>query len=219
MGFFNTLLLQAAGPILNSTEIFGIEIFDKDFYKLLLLFGLNFFVSVILSRLVYYPFNGKKREFIFAYMIIATAIFFLCFALKAFKFNTGIAIGLFALLGVIRFRTDTIPVKEMVYLFVFIGVSMINAFSKKMSWYEIIFINLAFISIAAFAEMMLYQKLAIKPSSMEITYGNITNTKPENYENLLADITSQTGLEIERIKIGKINLKTQEVELKVYYKK
>ena len=219
MRILNTTLLQVTEPVLKSTEIFDIEIFDADFYKLLLLFGLNLFVTIILSRFVYYPFNGKKREFIFAYMIIATAIFFLCFALKAFKFNTGIAIGLFALLGIIRFRTDTIPVKEMVYLFVFIGASMINAFSKKMSWYEIIFINMAFVSVAAFAEMMLYQKKVIKPASIDITYGNINNTKPENYENLLTDITSQTGLNIERIKIGSINLKTQEVELKVYYTK
>ncbi len=204
---------------LQSNKVFGIEIFDEDFYKLLLLFGLNLLVTIILSRLVYYPFNGKKREFIFAYMIIATAIFFLCFALKAFKFNTGIAIGLFALLGIIRFRTDTIPVKEMVYLFVFIGVSMINAFSKKMSWYEIVFINVAFISVAAFAEMLLHQKKVVKPASMDLTYGNITNTKPENYETLVTDITNQTGLDIERIKVGKINLKTQEADLKVYYKK
>ena len=212
MTFLNAIYLE-------STKIFGIEIFDEDFYKLLLLFGLNLFITLILSRFIYYPFNGKKREFIFAYMIIATAIFFLCFALKAFKFNTGIAIGLFALLGVIRFRTDTIPVKEMVYLFVFIGVSMINAFSKKMSWYEIIFINMAFITIAAFGEMLLHQKKVKKPASMDITYGNITNTKPENYEALMADITSQTGLKVERVKVGKINLKTQEVELKIYYKK
>ena len=212
MGFFTTIYLQ-------STKLFGIEIFDEDFYKLLVLFGLNLIVTFLLARFIYYPFNGKKREFLFAFLIVSCVIFFLCFALKAFKFNTGVAIGLFALLGVIRFRTDPIPMKEMAYLFVFIGISMINAFSKKMSLYEIGFINLTFISAAAFGEMFLYQKTVLKPSSMDLIYGNIHNIKPENYENLISDISNQTGLNIEKIKIGKINLKTQEVSIKVFYNK
>ncbi|MEN8787118.1 MAG: DUF4956 domain-containing protein [Flavobacteriales bacterium] len=205
---------------LSSTEVFGIEVFDNDFYKLLVLFGLNFLSTIILARFIYYPYNNKKREFIFAYMVVSSVIFFLCFALKAFKFNTGVAIGLFALLGVIRFRTDTISLKEMAYLFVFIGVSMINAFSKKMSLYEIGFINLAFISITAIGEMLLQQKTVVKrTANFELTYANLTNLNPENYPALKADISSKTGLNVQSVKITSIDLKTNEAKLKVYFEK
>jgi len=205
---------------LSSPEVFGIEIFDNDFYKLLVLFGLNFLSTIILARFIYYPYNNKKREFIFAYMVVSSVIFFLCFALKAFKFNTGVAIGLFALLGVIRFRTDTITLKEMAYLFVFIGVSMINAFSKKMSLYEIGFINLAFISLTAIGEKLLQQKtVSRRTANFELTYGNLENLKTENYEVLKNDISSATGLKIESVKITSMDLKTKEAKLKVYYEK
>jgi len=205
---------------LSSPEVFGIEIFDNDFYKLLVLFGLNFLSTIILARFIYYPYNNKKREFIFAYMVVSSVIFFLCFALKAFKFNTGVAIGLFALLGVIRFRTDTITLKEMAYLFVFIGVSMINAFSKKMSLYEIGFINLAFISLTAIGEKLLQQKtVSRRTANFELTYGNLENLKTENYEVLKNDISSATGLKIESVKIISMDLKTKEAKLKVYYEK
>ncbi len=130
------------------------------------------------------------------------------------------AIGLFALLGVIRFRTDTITLKEMAYLFVFIGVSMINAFSKKMSLYEIGFINLAFISLTAIGEKLLQQKtVSRRTANFELTYGNLENLKTENYEVLKNDISSATGLKIESVKIISMDLKTKEAKLKVYYEK
>lgn len=217
MGLLNIVLLQSNK--IASPELFGIEIFNEDFYKLIMLFCFNFLITFILARLIYYPFNGKKKQFLFAYILIATVIFFLCFALKSFKFNTGIAIGLFALLGIVRFRTDAIPIKEMSYLFIFIGISLINAFSKKMSIYEIVFINTTAITILYFMELFLKGKKIMKPASMELVYGNIAKTNPERREELLAELTTQTGLEIERVKIGKINLKTQEVEIKVYYNK
>jgi hypothetical protein len=216
MEIFNTVLLNATKSV--KPELFGIEIFNDDFYKLIVLFALNLVITIIIGRLIYYPFNGKKKQFLFAYLLIAAVGFFLCFALKAFKFNTGVAIGLFALLGIIRFRTDPIPIKDMSYLFVFIGLSMINAFSKKMSLYEIVFINTAAITILYFMELFLKGKTITKPASMELVYGNIAKTNPEKRDELLAELTSQTGLKIERVKIGKINLKTQEVEIKVYYK-
>jgi len=221
----NKFLLQTSEAVekltkVASPELFGIEIFDEDFYKLLLLFSFNLVVTFIIGRVIYYNFNNRKKQFLFAYMLIGSVVFFLCFALKAFKFNTGVAIGLFALLGIIRFRTDPIPIKEMSYLFIFIGLSMINAFSKKMSLYEIVFINFLSIAILYFMEMFLNTKTTEKTTAtIDLIYGKIENTKPEKREILIADLSSQIGLEIEKVKVGKINLKTQEVNLKVYYKK
>ena len=75
-------------------------------------------------------------------------------------------------------------------------------------------------SLSTFAEIFLYKKPVIKKTaSMELVYGNLRNLKPENRELLLADITAQTGMQVEDIKVGKVNLKTQEVEIKVTYLK
>jgi len=207
--------------LLKKIKFAGIEIFNPDFYNLIVLFTISFAVTYILARFIYYPNSKKKKEFLFTYLLVGAIIFFLCFALKSFKFSTGAAIGLFALFGIIRFRTDAIPVKEMTYLFAIIGISMINAFSKKMSLVEVGFINTTILAVAYIMEQFLTKsnlKTGLNLSNRNITYDNIENTKPKNYNTLLEDVSNKTGLDIEKIKVGKINLKTEEVELKVYYK-
>ena len=206
--------------LLKGMEFAGIEIFDKDFYNLILLFSISFLVTFVLARFIYYPKSKQKKEFLFTYLLVGSIIFFLCFALKSFKFSTGAAIGLFALFGIIRFRTDAIPVKEMTYLFAIIGISMINAFSKKMSLIEVGFINLFILVIAYFMERFINQpktKIQNTLKSKNLTYGNLNYIKPQNKELLLTDLKEQTGLNIEEIKIGKINLKAGEAEIKIYF--
>jgi membrane protease subunit (stomatin/prohibitin family) len=108
----------------------------------------------------------------------------------------------------------------MAYLFVFIGVSMINAFSKKMSLYEIGFINFAFISITAIGEMLLRQKTVEKrTANFELTYTNLANLNPENYATLKTDISSRTGLAVQSVKILSVDLKSNEAKLKVTFEK
>ena len=89
-----------------------------------------------------------------------------------------------------------------------------------MSIYEIAFINLLLMSMATFAEIFLYKRPVVKKTaSMELVYGNLLNLKPENRELLISDISTKTGMQVENIKVGKVNLKTQEVEIKVTYLK
>ena len=126
-------------------DFMNIPLFDEDFYKMAFLFFTNLFFLTIIIRWFYYG-STPKKNYLFTYYLIGLIVFFLCFTLKKYKLDIGLAIGLFAIFGIIRYRTESIPIKEMTYLFIVIGVSLMNAFvNKKMSFAEIIFANSAIV--------------------------------------------------------------------------
>ena len=114
-------------------DIFGIPFFDNDFYKMLIKLIINVIFLTGIIRFIYYKYS-KKKEYLFTFYLIGTVVFFLCFTLKKYELDLGMALGLFAIFGILRYRTTPIDVKEMTYLFVVIGISVMNALSnKKMS--------------------------------------------------------------------------------------
>ena len=143
-------------------------------------------------------------------------VFFLCFTLKKYKLDIGLAIGLFAIFGIIRYRTESIPIKEMTYLFIVIGVSLMNAFvNKKMSYVEIIFANTAIVSTIGFIENVWNLNYEV---TKEIVYENIENIKPENYELLKADLELRTGIAIDKVTVEKIDFLKDTAVVLIYYK-
>ena len=134
--------------ILADVEIFGSDFFDKkDFIELLVRSAFNFLIVGYIVRYLYYPVT-KNKDYLFTYLLISVTVFFLCFLLENVKLELGFALGLFAIFGIIRYRTDAIPIKEMTYLFIVIGISVMNALvNKKISHAEVIFTNVMFIAI------------------------------------------------------------------------
>ena len=125
------------------------------------------------------------------------------------------ALGLFAIFGIIRYRTDAIDIKEMTYLFVVIGVSVINSLAnKKMSYAEIIGANVLIISILYAIERYWALK---QEESKSVVYENIENIKPENYQILKTDLENRTGLQINKITIGKVDFLKDTAELTIFY--
>ena len=108
---------------------------NQDLSNLVVNLLLNIFVVIIISKFIYLRFNnsGKKalNEFFFTYNSAGLITFLLCFLLSNVKLDLGFALGLFAIFAILRFRTETIKVKEMTYFFVVIGVSAINALSNN----------------------------------------------------------------------------------------
>ncbi|MBE0673165.1 MAG: DUF4956 domain-containing protein, partial [Bacteroidales bacterium] len=153
--------------------------------------------------------------YLFTYMMFSTVIFLLCFLLESVKLELGFALGLFAIFGIIRYRTTTIPIKEMTYLFVIIGVSVINALAnKKISYSELLFTNLAIVAIVwGFERIWLLRH----ESTKMILYEKIDLIKPEKYSLLLQDLNERTGLDINRIEVGKLNFMRDTAEIKIYY--
>jgi hypothetical protein len=147
--------------------------------------------------------------------MIGVIVFFLCFLLENVKVELGFALGLFAIFGIIRYRTNPIPIREMTYLFIVIGVSIVNALAnKKISYAEMIFTNLGIITIIwLFERVFFLRNLSVK----EILYEKIDLIKPDRYEELKADLEERTGITISKIEIGKIDFLRDAAKISIYY--
>ncbi|WMX17294.1 MULTISPECIES: DUF4956 domain-containing protein [unclassified Aureispira] len=188
--------------------------FDDDVYKLLLRMLINVVFLTIIIRFLYYPIT-KRKDYLFTYYLIGFITFFLCFSLKKLDIDTGMGLGLFAIFGIIRYRTNTIEIKEMTYLFVVIGLSVINSLaSKKVSMVEIAIINgtITFITFA-----LEYLWLLKHETRKTIVYEKINLIKPSMEAELKKDLEKRTGLNINRFEIGKINFLNDTAQIRIYY--
>ncbi len=201
--------------IFLAAKVFGIELVDKvDFFELIVRFAFNFLVVFVGVRWLYYPI-AKRKDYLFTYILISAVVFLLCFLLENVKLQLGFALGLFAIFGIIRYRTDAIPIKEMTYLFLVIGISVINALAnKKVSYAELIFTNLVLLFVAFLLEHVFLLK---HESTKTVLYEKIDLIKKNRREELIQDLEERTGLKINRIEIGRINFLRDTVRIKVYY--
>ncbi|MCG1035469.1 DUF4956 domain-containing protein [Polaribacter sargassicola] len=197
-------------------EFLDIPLFDDDFFKMLFRFTLNFIFLTIIIRFIYYP-DSKRKDYVFTYYLISIIVFFLCFTLKKYEMDIGMALGLFAIFGIIRYRTNPVDIKEMTYLFVVIGVSIINSLAnKKMSYAEILSANIFIISVLVIIEKYWALKQVV---SKTIIYENIENIKPENYDILKTDLEERTGLSINKVNIGDVDFLRDIATLTIFYYK
>ncbi len=196
-------------------EVFGIELIDaEDFIELILRFALNTIVIIVLVRYLYYKLTNRK-DYLFTYFLISTIVFLLCYLLENVKLELGFALGLFAIFGIIRYRTRQIEIKEMTYLFLVIGVSVINALAnKKVSYAELLFTNLALVTVTFLLEKVFFLK---HESRKTIDYEKIELIKPEKYPQLLEDLEERTGLKINRAEIGRIDFLRDSARVRIFY--
>ncbi len=196
-------------------EIFGIDLIDpEDFVELILRFSLNALIVFVIIRYLYAS-NSKRKDFYFSYFAISITVFLICFLLENVKLELGFALGLFAIFGIIRYRTDAIPIKEMTYLFVVIGVSVINALAnKKVSYTELLFTNAVIVAGLWGLERILLLK---QENSLRIQYKNIENIKRSNEALLMEDLKERTGIDIERFEINRVDFVKDTADITVYY--
>ncbi|MCR4559885.1 MAG: DUF4956 domain-containing protein [Bacteroidales bacterium] len=196
-------------------KFYNLSLIDfRDFGKLFFRLLFNSGVLFVLINLIY----GKsgRREFTFTYYALGTAIFLMCFLLEDVKLELGFALGLFAVFGILKYRTDPIPIREMTYLFVVIGVAVLNALAnKKVSVAELVLTNAAIVLC-----VYLLEKFLIKSEGhIDIIYERIENIKVENKEALLEDLQKRTGLKIKRFEYVKVDFLKDIAYLRVYYDK
>lgn len=200
----------------DSLSIAGVEIIDlPGFIELLLRFMLNMTVILILVRWLYYS-STKRKDFLFTYILVSTIVFLLCFLLESVKLQIGFALGMFAVFGIIRYRTDSLPIKEMTYLFLIIGVSVINALTNtETSLVDLLFTNFVIVFITFGLEKLWLLK---HESSKLILYEKINLIKEENYDALVRDLQERTGIKkINRVEVGKINFLRDVCNITIYY--
>ena len=182
--------------------------------ELLLRFCINLGVIRVLVRWLYYS-TTRRKDYLFTYILISSVVFLLCYLLESVSLQIGFALGLFAIFGIIRYRTNPMPIKEMTYLFLVIGISVINALTAGTSMIEIIFANLAVILITLGLEKVW---LLRHISSKSIIYEKINLIVPEKYDEMIADLQQRTGIkEIKKVEIGAINFLKDTCRMIIYY--
>ncbi len=200
---------------ISDIELFGADLFDqKDFIELLARSIFNFLIVGYIVRYLYYP-ATKNKDYLFTYLLISVTVFFLCFLLENVKLELGFALGLFAIFGIIRYRTDPIPIKEMTYLFIIIGISVMNALvNKKISHAEVVFTNLIFIALTYGLEKIWLLK---HESRKNITFEKIELIVPEKRQELLEDLKLRTGLNITRVEVKSIDFLRDTAQLRIFF--
>jgi hypothetical protein len=196
-------------------ELYGIDFFDlEDFSKLLFKFGINFIFLILIVRLIYYRVKDDK-DYVFTYIMFNILTFFICFLLRKVPMEMGFALGLFAVFGILRYRTEAIPIRQMTYLFIVIGISMINALSNKsVSIFEVLFTNGLITLITYLIDRLWFQTIEEKKS---IVYEKIELIKPENKQELIKDLKERTGLPIHEVKVDKIDFLRDTAAVTIYY--
>jgi len=186
----------------------------EDFLGLIIRLLIHLFFVFILVRLIYYPI-AKRKDFLFTYFLFSISIFTMCFLLESVKLEMGFALGLFAVFGIIRYRTDAIPIKEMTYLFVVIGMSVMNALiNKKISLAELAFANASIIALTYGLEKVW---LLRHESQKLILYERIDLIQSGRRAELIQDLEVRTGIKINRVELGKIDFLRDTVMIKIYF--
>jgi len=188
---------------------------DNSLWNLLIRFILNLAVLFILVFVIYYRYS-KKEEYLFSFILMGVMIFLICAVLGSKEVQMGLALGIFAIFAIIRFRTVPFSVKEISYVFIIIGISVINSQANIPPFILGAFvINLSIILLTILLEIYLQKKSLNK---FKIIYNNLEMLKPVNYQDLLKDLSVQTGRNIEKAIIEKVNIKRKNAELEVYFK-
>lgn len=207
---------------------------------------LNTFFVWIIVHYFYFP-KGRRRDYYFSFILMSISIFMLIFLLLGAdkSVGTGVALGLFAIFSIVRFRTESVPIREMTYLFVLVAMSVLNGKmgsnihfleaaplpkdpynmvevavsptqSFMLSTLYIVLISLVIIAIVWIAESLL--KKSYTEGCKFVKYDNIELIKPERYNDMVADLEERLGLKILRVEVGAVDFLKDMTMLRVFYK-
>lgn len=175
----------------------------------------SFITTLLIVRFIYYP-QRKNDTFLFTFMIFNVLVFFICFFLQSINMNIGFAFGLFAIFSILRYRTETIPIREMTYQFIVIAIGAINGLVNTDPFnITIIIANLTIFFVVYLFDGVLFKN---RKKAQSIRYENIELIKVSERGNLLIDLKERTGLDILYVEINKIDFLRDTADLSVYYK-
>jgi hypothetical protein len=202
-------------PIL--LDIFGIPLFDGDRISLLLVrLSLDLLVAGLVVFGVYRSKSEDGNGYIFTFVVFNLIIFFICYLLSAVELSLGFAFGLFALFSILRYRTVTVNIREMAFLFVVISVGIINALPyKSLTWVELLLIDGCLLGGTALLHQLLYRHPS---SSLLLKYERMDLLEPQKKSELMADLKSRTGLDVTSVRVESMNFITDSAELRVFFK-
>lgn len=214
MEFDPAIAAEFQVPMQTLKTFLGVPLFDgSSILNILVRFVLNFGVAWILVHFLYYR-KSKRMDYYVTFMLFSSTMFLLLCMLDNVKLQIGFALGLFAIFGMIRYRTETVPIREMTYLFVLIGLSVINGLAMSVSWSDLVLVNILLLGVAAFFEN--WRGLSHRSQKI-VLYEKIENIVPERQAELKADLEKRLGRPIESFEVGHVDFLRDVAYIKVYY--
>lgn len=180
---------------------------------LLLRFFFNFVVVQVIIHFFYYP-KSRRRDYYFTFSLINVSVFMLIFLLGNIDLKIGFALGVFGIFSIVRYRTESVPIREMTYLFLIIALSVMNALSTQIDWVVLILANGIILLVVAVMES---ERWLTHTGCKLVWYDKIALITPDRRMELLEDLTMRTGLQIVRVEVGHIDLLSDAAMLKVFY--
>ncbi|MBO5276441.1 MAG: DUF4956 domain-containing protein, partial [Alistipes sp.] len=188
--------------ISSQISFLGVPLCDtQSLLHLLMRFAFNLLISWLIVRICYYR-KSQRKDYVLTYMLFSSAMFLLIFLMENVNLQIGLTLGLFAIFGVIRYRTETVPVREMTYLFVIIATSVINGLALNISYVELIVANaLIFLLIWAMESRVLLRHTSAKL----VIYEKIQLITPERREEMIADLEQRLGHKVNKVEVGHVD--------------
>lgn len=182
--------------------------------EMMLRFGINLLVAFTLVRFIYYP-RHKNKDFVFTFLLFNTVNFLICFLLSSTKLKIGFAFGLFAIFSILRYRTVTVPIREMGYFFLSVTIGIINALAQlNEGLYVLIIAN----GVVLLMTYLLDRQLSLDHENYkEVNYERIELIRPERREEMLEDLRVRTGLPVHRIELIKVDFLRDVARIHAFY--
>ena len=200
------------------SELFGFDtLFSwSDLAKLLARLGLDLAFASAIIRLIYYRLY-RSREYVFTYYLFNIVTFGLCILLRKVPAELGFALAIFGVFGILRYRTEQIRNRDLTYLFIVIGIAILNGVvNKKVSMAEVIAINLVIVVAAAWLELPSKRGGGM---AVPMVYDRLELLQPGKEAELTADLGARTGLEVLRVEIHRVDLLRDAAEITAYHRR
>jgi hypothetical protein len=192
----------------------GIPICDtQSILQLCLQFVINLAVCFVIVRCFYYP-KSQRKDFAVTFVLFSTAVFLLLFFMKSVGIDVSIGLGLFMIFGIMRYRTEMVPIREMTYLFLTIASAVINGSNLMVSYAELILANALIIIILAALEGVIMRG---RSATRLVCYERIELIRPERRGELIADLENRLGHKVNRVDIGNVDFLRDVAYIKVHY--
>ncbi len=200
--------------ISNQISFLGVPLCDtQSLLHLLMRFAFNLIVTWVIARYCYYV-KSQRKDYVLTFMLFGAAMFLLIFLMESVSIQIGMTLGLFAIFGVIRYRTETVPIREMTYLFIIICVAVINGLALNISYVELIVANLLLVLLILCVEG---RRLLRHTSAKLVIYEKINLITPDKREEMIADLEERLGHKVEKVEVGHVDFLRDVAFVKVYY--
>ncbi len=201
------------------------DLFSAGFGETLLRFVLCISVNWGIVQFLYFK-KSKRRDFYFTFIIISVAIYFLVYLMMGMdrgKATMGVGLGLFGIFSIMRYRTDTMPVREMTYLFVVVCLSVVHAMASSMGVDDngkmvgTPLPELLVIDLIVIASIIIFERTLKYNATKLIQYDRIELIKPEKRDELIADLEQRLGIKVIDVKIGAVDFLRDMAIIRVSY--